>query len=494
MKGKITALICAMALFLTMVPFDLVHASTAVQKGTSITVNKDYKGVLKSEKEVDWYTVDVTQKGYFQIALDTEATSEDINLGWDVTVYDNDRNVINTFSNIKSKFTSIKLPFATGTYYVTVEASNMLTSFAPVDCIYELAVLNTADSMWEYESNDTYKLSNSIAVNDTYYGTLWKVKDKDWYTVDVTNKGYFQINLDTESGSDDVNSGWLVTVYDKDRNVIKTFSNIKSRFTSIKLPFATGTYYITVEASNMLTSFAPVDCIYELAVLNTADSMWECEYNDSLGSANKITINSSKYYNGHLYTFTDKDYYYFNTTKKGKIKLYLKPSNDTTLSYSVKGWNVSIYNSEEERVAIIENVTALKTKEIVLSKGTYYIKVEANDKSEYEAPTDYTYSLKVKFVKTPTATKITKITTKNKSATIKWSKKDSASGYIIYRATSKNGKYKKVATIKGKSKTSYKNKGLKKGKKYYYKVKTYRSYSGVTAYASISKYKSIKVK
>ena len=53
------------------------------------------------------------------------------------------------------------------------------------------------------------------------------------------------------------------------------------------------------------------------------------------------------------------------------------------------------------------------------------------------------------------------------TAKITWSKVEGATKYTVYRATSKNGKYKKIGTSKT---TSYKDKNLKKGKKYYYKV------------------------
>lgn len=60
------------------------------------------------------------------------------------------------------------------------------------------------------------------------------------------------------------------------------------------------------------------------------------------------------------------------------------------------------------------------------------------------------------------------------SIKISWNPVKYADGYYIYRSTSANGKFKKVATVKGKSKTSYTNKKLKKNKKYYYKVVAYR--------------------
>ena len=74
---------------------------------------------------------------------------------------------------------------------------------------------------------------------------------------------------------------------------------------------------------------------------------------------------------------------------------------------------------------------------------------------------------------------------------IKWGKVSKATGYQVYRATSKNGKYKRIATT---TKTSYTDKSVKGGRKYYYKVRTYRKTGGKNYYSSQSSAKSVTVK
>ena len=62
------------------------------------------------------------------------------------------------------------------------------------------------------------------------------------------------------------------------------------------------------------------------------------------------------------------------------------------------------------------------------------------------------------------------------SISIKWSKVNNASGYMVYRATKSNGSYSKIATIKNKNTTYYKNSNLSSNKKYYYKVRAYKTF------------------
>ena len=73
--------------------------------------------------------------------------------------------------------------------------------------------------------------------------------------------------------------------------------------------------------------------------------------------------------------------------------------------------------------------------------------------------------------KKPAKVKSLKVTAMNDPETsirVSWKKAKNAKKYQVYRATKKKGKYKKVATVK---KTTYVNKGLKDGKKYFYKVR-----------------------
>ena len=51
---------------------------------------------------------------------------------------------------------------------------------------------------------------------------------------------------------------------------------------------------------------------------------------------------------------------------------------------------------------------------------------------------------------------------------MKWDAVERADYYIVYRATSKNGTYKKYATT---TKTAYTNTSVTKGKTYFYKVR-----------------------
>ena len=83
-----------------------------------------------------------------------------------------------------------------------------------------------------------------------------------------------------------------------------------------------------------------------------------------------------------------------------------------------------------------------------------------------------------------------KLTSGSKKATVKWSKVNGATGYIVYYKTSANGTWKRLKVTTG---TSYTQTGLTKGKTYYFTVKAYRTVNGTTYNGSYTT-KSVKIK
>lgn len=92
---------------------------------------------------------------------------------------------------------------------------------------------------------------------------------------------------------------------------------------------------------------------------------------------------------------------------------------------------------------------------------------------------------------------LTATSTSVSSITLTWSKNSEAAGYLIYRATSKNGKYSQVAKISKNSTVTYVDKNLKAGTTYYYKMIVYKKQSGETIkseYSSIVSAKAVPSK
>ena len=118
---------------------------------------------------------------------------------------------------------------------------------------------------------------------------------------------------------------------------------------------------------------------------------------------------------------------------------------------------------------------------------------------ESEVRLDSVYSIEVVRkptpapVVTPKATKIVKLTKKKKTITVKWKKMSGINGYQVSMATKKKGKYKVIKTITKASTIKFTKKKLKKGKNYYFKVRTYRIVNGKKYFSSWSAVKHKKL-
>ncbi|MGN0393802.1 MAG: Ig-like domain-containing protein [Coprococcus sp.] len=97
-----------------------------------------------------------------------------------------------------------------------------------------------------------------------------------------------------------------------------------------------------------------------------------------------------------------------------------------------------------------------------VSAGNGYISCESSKSSAYAR------------VIAPTTPDISKVSATNAKIKITWTRRTSASGYIIYRSTDNGKTYKKVAQKTSNRQTSYIDKNVKSNKTYCYKVKAYR--------------------
>lgn len=171
------------------------------------------------------------------------------------------------------------------------------------------------------------------------------------------------------------------------------------------------------------------------------------------------------------------------TTKKSQT---LTVSKSTTTLAAGKTWTPTVsgakttlsYKSADTSIATV-NASTGKIKAVKV--GTVKITVTAAATTAYSKATA-TITVKV----TPKATSSLKLTNTSSGIKLTWKKVTGATGYYIYRSTSKSGTYKKIATVKSGSTVTYTNKTsgtykVTNGKTYYYKVIAYASTGKGTA-------------
>ena len=159
-----------------------------------------------------------------------------------------------------------------------------------------------------------------------------------------------------------------------------------------------------------------------------------------------------------------------------RTKVGLSKGSTYTLKVTSSAKNIT-WKSSNSKVVTVKNgkLTAKNT-------GTATIKATSGSLTATCKVT--VISLKKPVIKT--------ISSKKKGqVTLKWGKVTGATRYVVYRSTKKSSGYKKIATVKT---TTYTDKKASSKKKYYYKIKAYKTVSGMQCYSSASSAKSVKVK
>lgn len=155
-----------------------------------------------------------------------------------------------------------------------------------------------------------------------------------------------------------------------------------------------------------------------------------------------------------------------NNAKTGKIVLSWKKISGAA------GYKIYRSTSSDGTYKLIKTVTDATVLTYTDSSGTagvkYYYKVMAiHDDTGANSAYSQVVS-RVRDLKRPTVT----VTNDEDSGKVKlsWNMNSNASGYKIYRSTSKNGTYSAIKYIKNSSTVSYVDKTAAAGTKYYYKV------------------------
>ena len=235
------------------------------------------------------------------------------------------------------------------------------------------------------------------------------------------------------------------------------------------------------------------------SAVKTINSGSSITYTDS-----GLTINRTYYYKVKAYRWVNgtKVYGNFGTIKSGKPVLSV-PSG-----FSVKS---AAYNSLKVSWNAVSGASGYVVYRSTSSTGTYSsIKTITNGNTVSYTNTGLTtnkaYYYKVKAYRWVDGKKVygsfcsaksgkpipsapnnlEAVSTGNNSAKISWKSVAGASGYMIFRASSKSGSYSTIKTITSGSTVSYTNTNLTNNKTYFYKVRAYRWVNGTRVYSNYS--------
>lgn len=215
-----------------------------------------------------------------------------------------------------------------------------------------------------------------------------------------------------------------------------------------------------------------------------------------------ISYNKTYYYRVKRYVIVDGNAFYGADKQSNGVKIKIesiknvkavsKANTAITVSWSKDPLASSyklLYRKSGETAFKTACVTSNSSANVSgLKLGTYY-EFKVCGKNAFGAGG---YSDIVKKRALPPKMSAPKLTKQASSIKVSWVKSDYATGYRIYRKTSKSASYELYKTVKSGTSTSFTDKNVKKGKTYYYCIEQYKTLSGKTYYSCKSTSSSIK--
>lgn len=445
-------------------------ANTAVS-GTT------YSGDIRTYSDVDYFKTSLSANGYINVKLTHPVVSgqETTNM-FVLSVIrkvDKDQYTEVYTTKIRGGDTSISTPnlgLPKGEYYIKIagtgNTTGTLLSGTSYPVNYDVCIKAKTASDREVESNDSAATANTVKNGKTYYGSTSSSSDKDYYKIKMSKAGYLQIKFGHKN-SQSIASCYNVVLYNKDNSEIYKFTNTgtETSYTSCKLGLDAGEYYVCVsQASTLYTGD------YTICLTQKAASGWETENNGDWASADNIQV--GKAVKGVITGYSsDEDYYRFTLTKAQYINFSLAHEK---INDAGRSWYVTLYNANAKRgyqdydhIYSYAGSTYTESSAVKLSRGTYYLKVQAFAKNAVDK--EYTLCVN-KIGNKKTSVTSVKSTAYNKLK-VSWKVVPAAASYQVYRSTKKDGDYQNIKTIDSVGTSSWTDSSVKTGKTYYYKIK-----------------------
>ncbi len=240
---------------------------------------------------------------------------------------------------------------------------------------------------------------------------------------------------------------------------------------------------------------------------NTTDKGWRWLTDVTTTSYTHKDVESGKNYYYMIRCINEKGTEYTGAYDPDGIKFrYIGPGVITSITNvnngvkiqwkkvaGAKGYNIN-RKTESGKYSTIKTIT----------KGTTTSFINTGIKNENGVT--YTYYVRPYYSKdvkgSYTSKKIVRLVTPNltslknsssKKIAVKWEEKTKVSGYQIQYSTSSSFKSSKTILVSGQSKTSRTVSGLTKNKRYYVRLRTYKTISGTKYYSSWSSSKNLKI-
>ena len=417
-----------------------------------VPVNSTIYGVCR-EYDPDWYKFTLSSPAKVNVQFSFNRADADGD--WSVYLYKYDGNGDYTKLDYKDvyvydgRYTFSSLGLPAGTYFVKVYGYNSACGRQ-----YSITPKCSYVSNWETEFNNEYTSADPLSMGVTRYGVC-REYDHDRYKFVLNAPSTVSVTFTHTKAS--VDGDWDVYLYkykgdgEYAQVAYKDVYVSDGNYTFPTLGLSAGTYFVKVYG-----------------------------YNSACGRQYGVTVN-------------------YSVGKPGKFRVSSRGSNSLKLAWNkpagATGYQLQRKSGNSYKALATVKGTSYTHKSLTAGAGyTYRVRAyrTVGGKNYYSG---WAYMTAYTKPATPNLTGLSATKSGHKIKAT-WKKVGgSASGYQIYWAKDKN--FKKVVsktTVSGQKKTSYTGKNFTKGKRYYVKVRAYKTVNGNKIYGAWSNVRNVKAK
>lgn len=418
-----------------------------------VPVNSTIYGVCR-EYDSDWYKFTLSSSAKVNVQFSFNRADADGD--WDVYLYKYDGNGDYTQLEYKDvyvydgsyTFSSLGLP--AGTYFVKVYGYNSACGRQ-----YSITPKCSYVSNWETEFNDEYTSADPLSMGTTRYGVNPTSSDDDWYKFTLNSPASVSVAFTHTKASADGDWGVYLYKYNGGGEYAQlAYEDVcvsDGNYTFPTQGLSAGTYFVKVSGCN-----------------------------SACGRQYGVTVN-------------------YSVGKPGKFRVSSRGSNSLKLAWNkpagATGYQLQRKSGNSYKTLATVKGTSYTHKSLTAGAGyTYRVRAyrTVGGKNYYSG---WAYMTAYTKPATPNLTGLSATKSGHKIKAT-WKKVGgSASGYQIYWAKDKN--FKKMVsktTVSGQKKTSYTGKNFTKGKRYYVKVRAYKTVNGNKIYGAWSNVRNVKAK
>ena len=425
------------------------------RNGSAVPFNTNVSGQITFEDRTDYYKVDLPESGRLSVNVHSDIKKLDLK------IYDsNDDHLTNEFPQKGDNTYTFDL--SAGTYYL-----NFDEFIGTGD--YSFSLDYSASGETYTEENDTIdavRNTTPVPFGKTINGMIALNDKTDYFKVDLAESGRLSINVHSDIKKLDLkmydsNDEFMTNEYPQKGDNTYTYD------------LAAGIYYLVFDKYSGTGA-------YSFSLNYKASGETYTEENNTIDAVrNAASIPFAKKIRGQIALNDSYDYYKVAVSKS--VKLKIKVHSD------IAGVGIDLYDSDGYNTTLDYSMPkGDKVYKYTLAKGTYFLRFSKNDGTG-----NYSFTA-APSVSRPSFASVAK---GRKSIRLKWKKVSGANGYVIQYATNKNfTKGKNQKTIKNSRKTSKKIKKLKAKKRYYVRIRAYKTFEGKKYYSSWSKVRIVKTK